>query len=188
MNVFFSVSSRTNIDSEYFNDAKKFSDILAKVGYDLVIGAAMKDGMSGEVLRSFKNHNRKIYLKTMECYHEDPIEFNYVDFEYVEDTFMRTKHIYDESDILFFMPGGTGTTAEIFAFLEQLRTDKCSKRIVIYNKDNYYQDILKAIHKYVSLNFNDDTIFEYLNIYNDEEELVDFITKYQNDYINNKII
>ena len=32
MNVFFSVSSRTNIDSEYFNDAKKFSDILAKVG------------------------------------------------------------------------------------------------------------------------------------------------------------
>ena len=188
MNVFFSVSSRKNIDSEYFNDAKKISDILAKAGYDLVIGAAMKDGMSGEVLKRIKNHNRKIYLKTMESYHEDPKEFYYVDFEYVEDTFMRTKHIYDESDILFFMPGGTGTTAEIFAFLEQLRTDKCSKRIVIYNKDNYYQDILKAIHKYVSLNFNDDSIFEYLNIYNDEEELINFITKYQNDYINNKII
>ena len=59
---------------------------------------------------------------------------------------------------------------------------------MIYNKDNYYQDILKAIHKYVSLNFNDDSIFEYLNIYNDEEELINFITKYQNDYINNKII
>ena len=58
----------------------------------------------------------------------------------------------------------------------------------LISKDNYYQDILKAIHKYVSLNFNDDSIFEYLNIYNDEEELINFITKYQNDYINNKII
>lgn len=183
MKVFFSVSSRTSIDPEYFNDVREISDAVAAAGYDLVIGVAMKDGMSGEVLRSFRDHNRKIYLKTMECYNEDPKEFYYVNFEYIEDTFMRTKRIYDESDILFLMPGGTGTTSEIFAFLEQLRTDKSSKKIVIYNKNNHYQDLLKAIHKFVESCFNDDSIYEYLNIYDNKEDLIHFIMNYQSNNI-----
>ena len=123
MKTFFSVSSRTKIDKFYLDDAKYISDGIAKLGYDLIIGVAMNEGMPGEVLKSFKDNNRKIYLKTLKVYGENPKEFDYVDFEYSTDTFERTKRIYDESDILIMMPGGTGSIAEAFAFLEQARTD-----------------------------------------------------------------
>ena len=64
MKTFFSVSSRTKIDKFYLDDAKYISDGIAKLGYDLIIGVAMNEGMPGEVLKSFKDNNRKIYLKT----------------------------------------------------------------------------------------------------------------------------
>lgn len=179
MKAFFSVSSRTKIDECYLDDAKYISDGIAKLGYDLVIGVAMNEGMPGEVLKSFKDNNRKIYLKTLKVYGENPEEFNYVDFEYSNDTFERTKRIYDESDILIMMLGGTGTTAEIFSFLEQARTDswdnKTPKTIVIYNKGGHYNQLLSQIKEYINKGFNDESIYEYLNIFTDRDELIDFV-------------
>ena len=179
MKTFFSVSSRTKIDKFYLDDAKYISDGIAKLGYDLIIGVAMNEGMPGEVLKSFKDNNRKIYLKTLKVYGENPKEFDYVDFEYSTDTFERTKRIYDESDILIMMPGGTGSIAEAFAFLEQARTDswdnKTPKTIVVYNKDGHYNQLLSQIKEYIDKGFNDDSIYEYLNIFNDKDELINFV-------------
>ena len=179
MKTFFSVSSRTKIDECYLDDAKYISDGIAKLGTDLVIGVAMNEGMSGEILKSFKDNNRKIYLKTLKVYGENSEEFDYVDFEYSNDTFERTKRIYDESDVLIMMPGGTGSTAEVFAFLEQARTDswenKTPKTIVVYNKDGHYNQLLSQIKEYIDKGFNDENIYEYLNIFNDKEELISFI-------------
>ena len=179
MKTFFSVSSRTKIDKFYLDDAKYISDGIAKLGYDLIIGVAMNEGMPGEVLKSFKDNNRKIYLKTLKVYGENPKEFDYVDFEYSTDTFERTKRIYDESDILIMMPGGTGSIAEAFAFLEQARTDswdnKTPKTIVVYNKDGHYNQLHSQIKEYIDKGFNDDSIYEYLNIFNDKDELINFV-------------
>lgn len=179
MKTFFSVSSRTKIDKCYLDDAKYISDSIAKLGADLIIGVAMNEGMPGEVLKSFKDNNRKIYLKTLKVYGENPNEFDYIDFEYSTDTFERTKRIYDESDILIMMPGGTGSTAEAFAFLEQARTDswdnKTPKTIVVYNKDGHYNQLLSQIKEYIDKGFNDDSIYEYLNIFNDKDDLINFV-------------
>ena len=179
MKAFFSVSSRTKIDKCYLEDARYISDEIAKKNYDLVIGVAMNDGMPGEVLKSFRDNNRKIYLKTLKVYGENPKEFDYIDFEYCTDTFERTKRIYDESDLLILMPGGTGTTAEIMAFLEQNRTDayeeKSVKPIIIYNKDGHYNFLLLQIKEYINKCFNDDSIYEYLNIFSDKDELINFV-------------
>ena len=179
MKAFFSVSSRTKIDKDYLVDAKYISDSIAKMGHDLVIGVAMNDGMPGEVLKSFKDNNRKIFLKTLKVYGEDPNEFNYINFEYYDDTFERTKGIYDDSDFLILMPGGTGSTAEIMAFLEQARTDswdnKTPKTIVVYNKDGHYNQLLSQIKEYIDKGFNDDSIYEYLNIFNDKDDLINFV-------------
>lgn len=185
MKAFFSVSSRTKIDKDYLIDAKYISDSIAKMGHDLVIGVAMNDGMPGEVLKSFKDNNRKIFLKTLKVYGEDPNEFNYVDFDYYDDTFERTKAIYDESDFLILMPGGTGTTAEIMAFLEQARTDswdeKIPKTLIIYNKDGHYNNLFLAVGDYIYKRFNDESIYAYLNIFTNKDELIDFVGRQFND-------
>ena len=192
MKTFFSVSSRTKIDKDYLIDAKYISDSIAKMGHDLVIGVAMNDGMPGEVLKSFKDNNRKIFLKTLKVYGENPNEFNYINFEYYDDTFERTKGIYDESDFLILMPGGTGSTAEIMAFLEQARTDswdnKNPKTLIIYNKDGHYDDLFSAISDYIYKRFNDESIYEYLNIFNDKDELIDFVGRqFNNDSVKENI-
>ena len=192
MKTFFSVSSRTKIDKCYLDDAKYISDSIAKMGHDLVIGVAMNEGMPGEVLKSFKDNNRKIFLKTLKVYGEDPNEFNYINFEYYDDTFERTKGIYDESDFLILMPGGTGSTAEIMAFLEQARTDswdnKNPKTLIIYNKDGHYNDLFSAISDYIYKRFNDESIYEYLNIFSDKDELIDFVGRqFNNDSVKENI-
>ena len=192
MKAFFSVSSRTKIDKDYLVDAKYISDSIAKMGHDLVIGVAMNDGMPGEVLKSFKDNNRKIFLKTLKVYGEDPNEFNYINFEYYDDTFERTKGIYDDSDFLILMPGGTGSTAEIMAFLEQARTDswdnKIPKTLIIYNKDGHYNDLFSAISDYIYKRFNDESIYEYLNIFNDKDELINFVGRqFNNDSVKENI-
>jgi len=181
MKAFFSVSSRTKINQDYLIDARYIGDAVAKMGHDLVIGVAMNDGMPGEILKGFKDNNRKIFLKTLKVYGEDPKEFDYVDFEYFNDTFERTKGIYDQSDFLILMPGGTGTTAEIMAFLEQARTDswdnKIPKTIIIYNKDGHYNNLFSAISDYIYKSFNDESIYTYLNIFTDKDELIDFVNR-----------
>ncbi len=178
MNIFFSVSSKENIDPKLFIDAREISEAAALAGYDLIIGAAMDKGMPKEVLDSFKKHGRNITLKTLKVYGEDPKVFNYVHFDYCEDTFDRTKEIYHDSDILLVMPGGTGTAAEIFGFLEQLRTDLSHKLMVVYNKDNHYQGLLNCIQDYVSKNFNSESIYDFIHVYSDKDELTSFLSFY----------
>ena len=172
MRIFISLSSRTNIDEEFIKDADYISDALAHLNYDLIVGVAMNKGMPGVVLKNFNNNGRNIDLITMKVYKEDPQEFPYVNFSYVENTFDRTKEIYFKSDALLFMPGGTGTMSELFSLLEQIRTDESGKKIIIYNKNNHYKDLINQIKKCIKEKFNDDSIYNYLIISEDKEEIV----------------
>ncbi len=174
MNIFFSVSSHTNISNDYIDDANYISDKLSN-NHDLVIGVAMEEGMASKIINNFRNNNRNIFLKTLKIYNEDINKFNYINFEYFDTTFDRCRGIYQNSDILIMMPGGTGTTSEIFSFLEEKRTIKDDKDIIIYNKDNYYTNIIEMINNYVNNNFNDDDIFNYIKFFNDKDDLINYI-------------
>ena len=92
----------------------------------------------------------------------------------------RCKSIYDDSDIMIIMPGGTGTLSEMFNFLEELRTNEIDKELIIYNKDNYYIDIIKIINTFIKNNFNDETIFNYLKVFNDKDDLIKYIKEKEN--------
>ena len=70
------------------------------------------------------------------------------------------------------MPGGTGTMSELFSLLEQIRTDESGKKIIIYNKNNHYKDLINQIKKCIEEKFNDDSIYNYLIISEDKEEIV----------------
>lgn len=174
MKLFMSLSSRISIDPIYFEEAHEISKILSKK-YDLVVGLAMKEGMAGKVIENFKNNNRLISLKTLKLYNEDPEEFKYLDFEYVETTMDRTKRIYEDSDILLMMPGGTGSLSEIFAFLEEKRTKKDKKEIILYNLENFYSSVIELINHRVKNKFNDEDIFNYLKVFNKREDVIRYL-------------
>ena len=176
MNIFFSSSSSLKIDEDYFQDADYISEKLAE-GNRLITGCCMTEGMSGKILNNFKKFKSKIDLETLKIYNEDPKEFPYVTFNYYANTFERTKSIYEKSDVLIILPGGTGTLAELFSFLEEARTQPNDKKIILYNKNNYFLEIIMLISRFIKENFNDEDIFNYLCVFNNRDELISYVLK-----------
>jgi len=174
INIFISCSSHIEIDEKYIKDADYIANVLSK-NNDLVIGIASCEGVPGKVLNSFKENNRNIEIVTLKIYNEDQDKFNYANFNYVDTTFDRTKIIYDKSDVLLMLPGGTGTLAEILSFLEEKRTKNDNKDIILYNKDNYYVKLIEIINNYVKNNFNDSNIFDYIKVFNDISDLLRYM-------------
>ena len=174
INIFISCSSHIEIDEKYIRDADYIANVLSK-NNDLVIGIASCEGVPGKVLNSFKENNRDIEIVTLKIYNEDQDKFNYANFNYVDTTFDRTKIIYDKSDVLLMLPGGTGTLAEILSFLEEKRTKNDNKDIILYNKDNYYVKLIEIINNYVKNNFNDSNIFDYIKVFNDISDLLRYM-------------
>ena len=174
INIFISCSSHIEIDEKYIKDADYIANVLSK-NNDLVIGIASCEGVPGKVLNSFRENNRNIEIVTLKIYNEDQDKFNYANFNYVDTTFDRTKIIYDKSDVLLMLPGGTGTLAEILSFLEEKRTKNDNKDIILYNKDNYYIKLIEIINNYVKNNFNDSNIFNYIKVFNDKSDLLRYM-------------
>ena len=69
----------------------------------------------------------------------------------VSSTFERAEHIYENSDVIIFLDGGTGTLSEFTSFLNnKIETDDKKKELVLVNIDGVYNkqiDDLKRKYK-----------------------------------------
>ena len=65
--------------------------------------------------------------------------------------------------------------AELFSMLEDNRTIKSTKEIIIYNQDGYYYDLIKFITKLIREKFNDHSILNYIKIFNEKEDLIKYL-------------
>ena len=167
MKLFIGCSSRPGIDKKYIEDADFISKKLADYGYDLIIGGISKEGMFGKILNNFNAAHRNIKIYTLKLFN--------VDCTYVENTFEREARIYNEASKVLILPGGTGSLAELFSMLEDNRTIKCTKEIIIYNQDGYYYDLIKFITKLIREKFNDYSILNYIKIFNEKEDLIKYL-------------
>lgn len=174
-NIFISSSSHTDIDKKYIDSVDNITKELSN-NFNLNIGIYMEDGMPGKIINNFLNNKRKVTVYTMELYKEDFSNFK-GDYKYLDSTFTRTNTIYDESDIILILPGGSGTLGELFSMLEENRTIKTDKEIIIYNINNYYDDLIKFLVKAINNRFNDNTILNYIRVFNDEKSLLKYIER-----------
>lgn len=175
MNIFIGCSSKNEINSKYFEETKKVLHEIIN-NNDLVFGVS-HNGIMGLCYNEFKNANRKIIGITNEIYSEEfetiPCDEEYI----VYSTLDRTKLIVEKSDIFLFLPGGIGTYAEIFHIYEELRTYKINKKIILYNYDKFYNDLIKIINELVKGKFIEETLLKYINVVNTSEEIISLIKK-----------
>ncbi len=173
MRIFIGCSSKNNIDKKYF---KLTSDICTKISKnnDLVFGADT-NGMMGVCYKIFKENNRKIIAIVNEHY-KQCLENIFCDKKLVTvDTFDRTQKIYNESDLFLILPGGIGSLGELLSILENRRNMDDGKKIIIYNFENYYDELLEMLNKAKDLNFVDTKDLDYIKIINKLTDL-DFLT------------
>jgi uncharacterized protein (TIGR00730 family) len=178
--VFMGCSSRDAINDEYKELTTNISNIFIDFDYSLATGGA-SSGMMGKSFLEFHKSKKDVFAYTVEKYEEDlenlPGSFKYI----YDNTFDRTKSLYQKASMIIFLPGGTGTLAELFASIEENRTINNPKQIILYNYNGFFDKVLNLIYYCVTNKFNDESIYSFFTVISSEEELKQLLN------INNKV-
>lgn len=177
MKVFISSSSRVE-DQEYVTLAKKVTNIFTKKNYDLICGG-ITSGIMKHIFLEFQKNKRNTTCITLEVYQEDLslVEKSYL----VDNTFDRTKKIYEMMDVGVFLPGGTGSFNELLAMLEETRTIN-QKPLILYNENNYFNKFLEFLNILIEKGFNDKNILNKIIVVNSIKELEEIIDEKEKNY------
>ena len=144
MNVGIMCGSRDTASMESrLNNSRAVSEI-ADMGYTFVMGAGETGSMRDvkEILR--ENGNMLITVgNSLE------LDRTTADVKVeVSSTFERAEKIYENSDIIIFLDGGTGTLSEFCSFLNnKIETDDKKKELVLVNFDGVYDKIIDDLRR-----------------------------------------
>lgn len=170
MNVLMICSSQNEISDYYKSIARSISHFFAINDCDLVFGGASQS-MMGICYDEFAKMNRNIYAFTTNKYKEDLFNMPHSKHYLCETTFDLKKRMYENSDFIVCLPGGTGTMSELLSYIEENRSNDKSVPIIIYDEDKYYNNILKFIDIMIDKKFNNDSIYSVYNVATNINEL-----------------
>ena len=144
MNVGIMCGSRDTASMESrLNNSRAVSEI-ADMGYTFVMGAGETGSMRDvkEIIR--ENDNMLITVGNR-------LELNRTTADVkieVGSTFERAGHIYEKSDVIIFLDGGTGTLSEFCSFLNnKIETDDKNKELVVVNMDGVYNKLIDELKR-----------------------------------------
>ena len=141
MKIFIASGSNDKIKNEYLELTKNICEMLCKLDTTLVFGTYDK-GMMGICYDTFKNNHKDIIGITTLAYHDSNILFKDIKLIERDSSFKRLEEIFKESDMFLFLPGGTGSLSELLGIMEELKTNKVNKKIIIYNYQGFYDEII----------------------------------------------
>ena len=175
MRIFVGSSSSENVPKEYMDDCKKLLDIILKDN-DLVFGACNK-GLMGLSYNIAKSNNRKVIGMCPEVYKSSLEELD-LDEEVITTSIIdSTMKIYQNSDLIIFLPGGFGS---LFEFITANYCKICKEitiPIIIYNSCGYYDKLLSFIDDAYNKSFIREKEIGNYYIANTIEDVISFINK-----------
>ena len=176
MKVFVGCSSRDDIPNKYYDNCKILLDKLFNKKYDLVFGACNKGlmGLSYNAALSNGSNITGIYPKAYEDEAKE-LKGEMISVITVND---RTDKVISEGDILLFLPGGIGTMYELFTAIESKRALEHNKKIIIYNVDGFYDNLLLFLDKMFNEGFISKEDFDNYHVLDEVDKIVDCIDKY----------
>lgn len=168
--------SREETKIQYKELASLVATKLASLGFTLV-SKCSEEGMVFKSIMTYKYEDKPI-IGIVDVNDADNMEnLELSDSIVTKNTFERTKEIFSNSELIIILPGGLGTLAELFSFLEECRTKKINKRVILFNYKNYYSNILKFIVSAHDEGFISEADIKLLSIVNDINTLNDFLER-----------
>lgn len=143
MKIFIGCSSNTNIDKIYINKTKELATKLKES--EIIVGGI--DGLMGILIKEAKKST--IYC-VKDYYDNISDKYNKNMYNTVNE---RKNAIIETADIFLFLPGGIGTIDELFSIIEAKRSRQHNKKIIIYNINNYYEELIILLNKMYNENF-----------------------------------
>lgn len=170
-------SSSEQIDGKYKNIATELGKIIGQKGFDLVHGGG-QIGLMGAIAASVQANGGKVTGILPESLNLEGIASE------TDDEIIITKDMPDRkaemrrrSCAFIILPGGFGTLEELFETITLKQLDYIDKPIVLFNINNYYDELITFLRKAVDMKFISEDHYKLLHISNSCEETIQYIEK-----------
>lgn len=169
MKILISSSQNENIDEKYKESAHRITSFLADQGDTLVWGSGCRSIM-GICYEEFAKKDCKILGYTTKKYVDEIELLPKATHVVCKDTFDLKKVLFDEADLLIMLPGGTGTVSELFAYIEEIRSNDRNKTLIIYDEFGHFNKVFELIDDMIARNFNSESIYDYIKVVHNMDE------------------
>lgn len=179
MNICLYGASSNTIDKEYIQKVEELGRMMVERGHNLVFGGGAQ-GLMGAAARGVFEKKGQILGVAPKFFEVDGVLFkDCTEFIYT-DTMRERKRIMEEnSDVFIVTPGGMGTFEEFFEILTLKQLGRHCKAIVIYNVCGFYDSMEKMMQEAMDKNFIKPECRELYEIFDDAEEMLDYIENYK---------
>ena len=136
-------AASAHIDEIYIKAVEELGEKLAKRGHTLVFGAGAT-GLMGAAARGFKRGGAFVHGVIPEFFRDEQVEAIYGDCDKITYTKTMSERKFimeEEAEAFIIAPGGIGTFEEFFEVLTLKQLGRHDKAMVIYNIENYYDDL-----------------------------------------------
>ncbi len=146
-------ASSSKIDDCYFEEAKKFGEILAKENIACCNGAG-SIGLMNEVSEAVLKNGGKVigvipqFMCEMGWQHNNLTELKVVDSMH-----QRKQTMANLGDASVALAGGIGTLEELFEIITWKQLGLYPKPIVILNKNGFFDKVLSFLDQLIEQNF-----------------------------------
>jgi len=176
MRVFIGSSGKDGILNIYKELASSVSTILARKGYKLVYGGG-SSGMMGTCYMTYKYEGSKVkgIYDVSETKYSEELELDAMDV--LPNTCARTHSLYQHADLIVILPGGFGTLAELFSMIIEKQTRMDDKKIVLFNYNKYYDNLLYQFKDMLDERFINEESLNQFDIVTNIKDFEEYINK-----------
>ena len=108
----------------------------------------------------------------------------YLDLDAIDvspNTFVRSSRLYQSSDVIVILPGGFDTLSELFSCIIEKYTKKDNKRIVLFNYNKYYDNLLYQFKDMIDERFVNDELLQQFDIVTNLNDFEKYINEIQSE-------
>ena len=164
-------SSSNDVDEAFKEEARKVGELLGKNKYKIVYGGGNM-GLMGTISNSSiaaGGHVYGVITKHLIDFEKKNKSLN--NLKIVTSMHERKIEMFNSSEIFLIFPGGIGTLEEFFEVYSWKQLHIHSKPIIIYNFNNFWDDLIMLIDNLVRKNFAGENMKEAYKVITNLDEL-----------------
>jgi len=173
-------AASSEIDKSFIEAGEDLGRKIAERGHSLVFGGG-NNGMMGAVARGVTDKRGNIIGIAPKFFEENNAEISYSGcskFIRTETMRERKRLLDEESDAFIISPGGVGTFDEFFEILTLKQLGRHNKAIVIFNINNFFDEMASVLYKMVQGRFISKDCAELCKVCTSADEVLDYIESY----------
>ena len=145
--------SSNKVSKKYRDEAIKVGEYLAKNNFKIVYGGGNM-GLMGDIANSAIDKDGDVFgIITEHLIDIEKKNESLNNLKVVTSMHERKIEMYNRADMFLIFPGGIGTLEEFFEVYSWKQLGLHRKEIIIYNYDDYWNELIMLIDNLINQNF-----------------------------------